>query len=88
MTPLHVAVDRAYIGIVKYLVGRGADINIQDDNGVNICMSSCRQIDLMFWKQLSAESRELFTDMTVEHLYYRNPWDQDICPSGGEYVFI
>ena len=36
MTPLHVAVERARTEIVKYLVDRGADITIKDDNGVNI----------------------------------------------------
>ena len=36
MTPLHVAAQRGErISIVTYLVGKGADINIKDDNGVS-----------------------------------------------------
>ena len=34
VTALHMAVDRACIDTVKYLVSKGADIDIQDDNGV------------------------------------------------------
>ena len=36
MTPLHVAAQRGErISIVTYLVGKGADINIKDNNGVS-----------------------------------------------------
>ena len=36
MTPLHVAAQRGErISIVEYLVDKGADINIEDDNGVS-----------------------------------------------------
>ena len=35
MTPLHVAAERGCVIIVKYLVGKGGDINIQDENGVH-----------------------------------------------------
>ena len=36
MTPLHVATQRGdRIGIVNYLVDQGADIDIEDDNGVS-----------------------------------------------------
>lgn len=38
MTPLHVAVEEAYIEIVQYFVGQNADINIQDGNGVSVCV--------------------------------------------------
>ena len=34
MTPLHIAAERGYIKIVDYLISKGADIDIQDDNGV------------------------------------------------------
>ena len=34
MTPLHVAAERGHPRIVDYLVGKGADIDIQDKNGV------------------------------------------------------
>ena len=34
MTPLHVAAERGFVKIVDYLVGKGADIEIQDKNGV------------------------------------------------------
>ena len=34
MTPLHVAAERGCVIIVDYLVGKGADINIRDKNGV------------------------------------------------------
>ena len=38
MTPLHVAAERGdRFNIGKYLIGKGADINIQDKNGVNYC---------------------------------------------------
>ena len=36
MTPLHLAAESGHIKIVNYLVDKGADINIQDDNGVII----------------------------------------------------
>lgn len=36
MTPLHVAAERGYIKIVDYLVWKGADINIQEKDGVSI----------------------------------------------------
>ena len=34
MTPLHVAAERGFLKIVDYLVGKGADIDIKDENGV------------------------------------------------------
>ena len=37
MTTLHVAAERGYIKIVDYLVGKGANIDIQDEKGVIIC---------------------------------------------------
>ena len=39
MTPLHLAAESSRIKIVDYLVDQGADVNIQDDNGVTICGS-------------------------------------------------
>ena len=36
MTPLHVAAERGHPRIVEYLVDKGADIDIQDKNGVNM----------------------------------------------------
>ena len=36
MTPLHLAAESARIKIVEYLVDKGADVNIQDCNGVNV----------------------------------------------------
>ena len=37
MTPLHLAAESGRVKILGYLVDQGADINIQDDNGVIIC---------------------------------------------------
>ena len=37
MTPLHLAAEGARIKVLDYLVKQGADINIQDHNGVIIC---------------------------------------------------
>ena len=37
MTPLHLAAESGRIKILKHFVEQGADINIQDDNGVIIC---------------------------------------------------
>ena len=34
MTPLHIAAESANIPIVKSFFNQGADVNIQDDNGV------------------------------------------------------
>ena len=39
MTPLHLAAESGRIKILNYLVDKGADINIQDDNGVIIGVS-------------------------------------------------
>ena len=38
MTPLHLAVEKAHIEVVKYLVDQRADISIQDKEGVSICV--------------------------------------------------
>ena len=35
-TPIHLAAESGCIKVVKYLVNQGADINIQDENGVII----------------------------------------------------
>ena len=35
-TPLHVAAERGCSGIVKYLVEKGAVVNIKDKSGVSI----------------------------------------------------
>ena len=48
MTPLHVAAERGYIKIVDYLVGKGADIDIQDKNGV-ICDFSNNNVVFILW---------------------------------------
>ena len=40
MTPLHMAAEKGSTYIVRYLIDQGADINIQDLNGVNLCDSS------------------------------------------------
>ena len=37
MAPLHMAAKSANIKTVHYFFGQGADINIQDDNGVTRC---------------------------------------------------
>jgi len=34
MTYLHLAVEGGHMNTVKYLVNKGADINIKDDHGV------------------------------------------------------
>ena len=36
MTPLHLAAETGRIKILRYFIDQGADINIQDDNGVSI----------------------------------------------------
>ena len=40
VTPLHVAAERGHPRIVEYLVGKGADIDIQNNNGVIMYHSS------------------------------------------------
>ena len=41
MTPLHVAFEQGdRIIIMKYLIDKGAEINIRDNNGVNICVTA------------------------------------------------
>ena len=37
MTPLHIAAESANIPIVNYFFNQGADVNIQDDDGVTRC---------------------------------------------------
>ena len=37
MIPLHLAAESGRIKILGYFIEQGADINIQDDNGVSIC---------------------------------------------------
>ena len=37
MSPLHLATESGHINIVNHLVEQGADVNIQDDDGVIIC---------------------------------------------------
>ena len=36
MTPLHLAAQRGRYNLVGYLVGKGANVNIQDLNGVRL----------------------------------------------------
>ena len=36
VTPLHLAAEGARIKVVNDLVGKGADVNIKDHNGVSI----------------------------------------------------
>ena len=36
MTPLHLAAESGHVKIVNYLRDEGADINIQDNDGVNV----------------------------------------------------
>ena len=52
MTPLHVAAERGYIKIVNYLVGKGADIDIQDEKGVIILWLFQQQLLLWVWASL------------------------------------
>ena len=38
LTPLHMAAQKGRCEhILGYFVGKGADVNIKDNNGVNIC---------------------------------------------------
>ena len=46
MTPLHVAAERGYTEIVDYLVCKGANVNIQEKNGVIKC--DCSNKSLVF----------------------------------------
>ena len=42
MTPLHIVAARGdHISIVKYLIRKGADINIKDHKGVNMHVCVC-----------------------------------------------
>ena len=34
MTPLHVAAERGFVKIVDYLIEKGGDIDVKDENGV------------------------------------------------------
>ena len=44
MTPLHVAVERGdRINILKYLLKKGAEIDITDDYGVNKFLTNTKQ---------------------------------------------
>ena len=36
MTHLHLAVEGNHMNTVKYLIDKGADINIKDDSGVSV----------------------------------------------------
>ena len=40
MTPLHLAAESGHIKIVTYLCDEGADIKIQDKDGVNLNASN------------------------------------------------
>ena len=44
MTPLHLAAESGLFKIVKHFVEKGADINIQDDIGVNLCHSNAGRL--------------------------------------------
>ena len=55
MTPLHVAAEKGdRLDIVKYLIGKGADINIKDYSGVRYgpshCSCICDMMDRYFMK--------------------------------------
>ena len=56
MTPLHMAAERGYIKIVDYLVGKGADIDIQDKNGV-ICDFSNNNVVIGSFHVKSTQSK-------------------------------
>ena len=47
MTPLHIAAERGYVKIVDYLVGKGAEIGVQERNGVIICDCSNNNVVLL-----------------------------------------
>jgi len=58
MTPLYLAAESGHIKIVTYLCDEGADIKIQDNDGVNLNASRLADwvwisIQLLFEKQLS-----------------------------------
>ena len=35
MTPLHCAAPHGHVDVVRYLVDKGADLNIKDEDGVS-----------------------------------------------------
>ena len=43
-TPLHMAVEGGHVEIIKYLVQKGAQVNIQDEAGVSITCKYSRKI--------------------------------------------
>ena len=44
MTPLHLAARSGRVKILNYLVEQGADINIQDNNGVILCHTNAGRL--------------------------------------------
>ena len=47
ITALHIAAERGNIKIVEYLADKGADIDIQDKNGVSVHDYSNDSVDLL-----------------------------------------
>ena len=44
MAPLHLAARSGRVKILNYLVEQGADINIQDNNGVILCHTNAGRL--------------------------------------------
>lgn len=51
-TPLHIAAREGYVGIVRWLVGKGADIKIQDSDGVSTYTCKIIQLPVMIGSKL------------------------------------
>ena len=47
ITALHIAAERGHIKIVEYLADKGADVDIQDKNGVSVHDHSNDNVELL-----------------------------------------
>ena len=67
MTPLHLAAESGHAKIVKYLCDEGADINIQDNDGVNLNAGK-----LADWVLISLISRQVLNCCLKITIYWHS----------------